>query len=129
MLESRNLDFETLVISDVNEGILPGGKSHNSFIPLSLKKEFGLPTFKEKDAVYAYHFYRLLQRAKEVHILYNTATDVLEGGEPSRFIHQLRTPKIPQVQVQHTLATPAIDPIKKQLVRISKNKQIIHSLT
>lgn len=129
MLESRNLDFETLVISDVNEGILPGGKSHNSFIPLSLKKEFGLPTFKEKDAVYAYHFYRLLQRAKEVHILYNTATDVLEGGEPSRFIHQLRTQKIPQVQVQHTLATPAIDPIKKQLVRISKNKQIIHSLT
>lgn len=129
MLESRNLDFEILIISDVNEGILPGGKTHNSFIPLSLKKEFGLPTFKEKDAVYAYHFYRLLQRAKEVHLLYNTATDVLEGGEPSRFIHQLRTQKIPAVQVKHLIATPLIEPIKKQLTKVSKNQEIIEAIS
>src|SRR5690606_30428137 len=89
MLESRNLDFETVIISSVNEGILPAGKTHNSFIPMDLKVAFGLPTFKEKDAIYTYHFYRLLQRAKNVYILYNTEPDSLEGGEKSRLIHQL----------------------------------------
>ena len=64
MLESRVLDFETVIISSVNEGILPAGKSNNSFIPFDVKIENGLPTYKEKDAVYTYHFYRLLQRAK-----------------------------------------------------------------
>ncbi|MGY8915628.1 MAG: PD-(D/E)XK nuclease family protein, partial [Flavobacteriales bacterium] len=66
MLESRNLDFETVIITSVNEGILPSGKSNNSFLPFDLKIAFGLPTYKEKDAVYTYHFYRLLQRAKHV---------------------------------------------------------------
>jgi hypothetical protein len=91
MLESRCLDFETVVITSVNEGILPAGKSNSSFIPYEVKREFGLPTFKEKDAVYTYHFYRLLHRAKNIYLCYNTEPDVLAGGEPSRFIHQLRT--------------------------------------
>jgi hypothetical protein len=128
MLESRNLDFETVIISHVNEGILPGGKSNNSFIPLSLKKEFGLPTFKEKDAVYAYHFYRLLQRAKKVYLLYNTATDVLEGGEPSRFIHQLSTQNIPGVVVKETFAMPLLDHIQPKMVTIKKDPSIIKIL-
>ena len=81
MLESRNLDFETVIISSVNEGILPSGKSHNSFIPFDVKREYGLPTYKEKDAIYTYHFYRLIQRAKNVYLVYNTEPDVLEGGE------------------------------------------------
>lgn len=129
MLESRNLDFETLIISDVNEGILPGGKTHNSFIPLSLKREFGLPTFKEKDAVYAYHFYRLLQRAKEVYLIYNTATDALEGGEPSRFIYQLKTQKIAGVQVKDTLVAAPLEPIRKQPYNIKKGEDIIAAIT
>ena len=79
MLESRNLDFETVILTSVNEGILPSGKSNNSFIPFDLKIEFGLPTYKEKDAVYTYHFYRLLQRAKNVYLIYNTEPDELEG--------------------------------------------------
>jgi len=91
MLESRNLDFETVIITSVNEGILPSGKSNNSFIPFDLKKALGLPTYKEKDAVYTYHFYRLLQRAKNIHIIYNTEPDVLEGRERSRLISQLLT--------------------------------------
>ncbi|UWX54837.1 hypothetical protein NYZ99_19090 [Maribacter litopenaei] len=77
MLESRNLDFETVILTSVNEGILPSGKSNNSFIPFDLKNEFGLPTYKEKDAVYTYHFYRLLQRAKNIYLIYNTEPDVL----------------------------------------------------
>tara|TARA_R110000868_G_scaffold140233_3_gene355598 strand:+ start:6875 stop:9634 length:2760 start_codon:yes stop_codon:yes gene_type:complete len=89
MLESRVLDFETVIISSVNEGVLPSGKSNNSFIPFDVKLENNLPTYKEKDAVYTYHFYRLLQRAKTIYILYNTEADVLTGGEKSRFITQL----------------------------------------
>jgi len=89
MLESRVLDFETVIISSVNEGILPSGKTNNSFIPFDVKIENKLPTFKEKDAVYTYHFYRLLQRAKNVYILYNTEIDALKGGEKSRFLTQL----------------------------------------
>ena len=69
MLESRVLDFETVIISSVNEGILPAGKSNNSFIPFDVKVENKLPTYKEKDAVYTYHFYRLLQKAKNVFLI------------------------------------------------------------
>ncbi|HQX03741.1 MAG TPA: PD-(D/E)XK nuclease family protein, partial [Flavobacterium sp.] len=63
VLESRVLDFETVIITSMNEGVFPAGKSQNSFIPLDVKRELGLPTFKEKDAIYTYHFYHLLQRA------------------------------------------------------------------
>ncbi|MBC2838073.1 PD-(D/E)XK nuclease family protein [Robiginitalea sp. SC105] len=106
MLESRNLDYETVIITSVNEGILPSGKSNASFIPFDVKKEFGLPTYKEKDAVYTYHFYRLLQRAREIYICYNTEPDVLEGGEPSRFINQLRTDPLLGKQTQMKFAIP-----------------------
>lgn len=107
MLESRNLDFETVILTSVNEGILPSGKSNNSFIPFDLKIEFGLPTYKEKDAVYTYHFYRLLQRAKNVYLIYNTEPDVLEGGEKSRLITQILTDENRQ-DVIEKIASPNI---------------------
>ena len=65
MLESRVLDFETVIISSVNEGILPSGKTQNSFIPFDVKLENNLPTYKEKDAIYTYHFYRLIPPKRE----------------------------------------------------------------
>ncbi len=108
MLESRNLDFDTVIIASVNEGILPAGKIQNSHIPHDIKKEFGLPSYKEKDAVYAYHFYRLLQRVKTAHIIYNTEPDVLFGNEPSRFIAQLLTDPNMAGFVRHKLATPGV---------------------
>jgi len=89
VLESRTLDFENVIISSVNEGTLPSGKSQNSFIPFDIKNKFGLPSYQEKDAIFAYHFYRLLQRASNISILYNSKVDQLEGGERSRFIEQL----------------------------------------
>jgi inactivated superfamily I helicase len=58
------LDFDTVIVTSMNEGKFPAGKSQNSFIPYDVKRELGLPTFKEKDAIYTYHFYHLLQRAK-----------------------------------------------------------------
>lgn len=89
MLESRSLDFENIILTSVNEGHLPAGKTGNSFIPLDIKKTFGIPIYEEQNAVVAYHFYRLLQRAKKVYILYNTEPDDLGGGDKSRFVMQL----------------------------------------
>lgn len=125
MLESRNLDFETVIITSVNEGILPSGKSNNSFIPFDLKLNFGLPTYKEKDAVYTYHFYRLLQRAKNIHIIYNTEPDVLEGGEKSRLISQLLTDENKIDDIIAKVVTPAIKPIIKTVASIQKNKALL----
>ena len=64
VLESRSLDFEHVIITSVNEGVLPLGKSDSSLIPYDVKYELELPTYKERDAVYSYNFYRILQRAE-----------------------------------------------------------------
>lgn len=126
MLESRVLDFETVIITSVNEGILPAGKSHNSFIPFDVKLENEMPTYKEKDAVYTYHFYRLLQRAKTAYLIYNTEPDVLNGGEKSRFITQM------EVEGIHNLKTSILSaqvlPIEKQLKKIKKTPDVIKAL-
>lgn len=90
MLETRNLDFERLILLSVNEGTLPTGKNDNSLIPYFLKKEFHIPTFKEKDAVYAYHFYRMLQRCHEAWLLYSSESGGMGKGEPSRFLLQIK---------------------------------------
>ena len=93
VLESRVLDFETVIVTSMNEGKFPAGKSMNSFIPYDVKRELGLPTYKEKDAIYTYHFYHLLQRAKNIYLLYNTESEGLDAGEKSRFITQLEVEK------------------------------------
>lgn len=95
ILESRVLDFENVIITSLNEGKLPGGKSNNSFIPYDVKLEKGLPTYKERDAIFTYHFYRLLQRAKNVYLLYNTHSEGIDAGEKSRFITQLVIEHLP----------------------------------
>jgi len=123
MLESRVLDFETVIISSVNEGVLPSGKSHNSFIPFDVKLQYKLPTFKEKDAVYTYHFYRLLQRAKNIHILYNTEADALNGGEKSRFITQLELEGIHKIS--HKMVLPKVTNSNKQLTQVKKDESVL----
>jgi ATP-dependent helicase/nuclease subunit B len=90
MLETRNLDFKNLILLSANEDILPQSKSNSSFIPYDVKAFFGLPVYKEKDAVYSYHFYRLLQRAEHIHIIYNTQSQDLGSSEKSRYITQLQ---------------------------------------
>ena len=124
MLESRLLDFETIILTSVNEGILPSGKSNNSFIPFDLKTKNGLPTYKEKDAVYTYHFYRLLQRAKNVYIIYNTEPDVLEGGEKSRLITQLLTDEN-RNDIKEYIATPTIQSNTIEKETISKTNSLL----
>ena len=88
LLETRALDFENVIILSVNEGIIPSGKTQNSLIMYSVKRHFNLPTYQQKDSVYAYHFFRLLQRAQNIWLLYNNdSSDSL--AEKSRFISQL----------------------------------------
>ncbi len=89
MLETRALDFETVILLSANEDILPKGRKENSFIPYDLKLYHDLPTFKEKDAIYAYYFYRLIQRCKKVYILYSNQNEGFSSGEQSRYITQL----------------------------------------
>jgi hypothetical protein len=103
VLESRVLDFDTVIVTSMNEGKFPAGKSQNSFIPYDVKRELGLPTFKEKDAIYTYHFYHLLQRTKNIYLLYNTESEGLDAGEKSRFITQLEVEKQPKHTLTHEI--------------------------
>ena len=88
-LETRALDFDNLVILSCNEGIFPRHSANASFIPPELRKGFGLPTYEYQDAVWAYYFYRMIQRAKRIYMLYDSRTEGLRTGEESRYVKQL----------------------------------------
>lgn len=89
MLETRALDFEHAILLSVNDDFIPGTGISHSFIPFEIRREFNLPTHRERNAVFAYHFYRFLQRASTAYLLYNTEPGELGGGDRSRFISQL----------------------------------------
>jgi len=128
MLETRVLDFKTVILSSVNEGILPSGKSNNSFLPFDLKKQFNLPTYKEKDAVYTYHFYRLLHRAENVYLLYNTEADGLNGGERSRFLMQLETYNMPNHTLTQNVVIPNVPKIEYIPQVVKKEASVMQRL-
>jgi len=128
MLESRVLDFETVILTSVNEGTLPAGKSNNSFIPYDLKKSFNLPTYKEKDAIYTYHFYHLLQRAKKIYLLHDSDTESRMGGEKSRFLIQLEVEKQALHTINNSVVIPDVPKIEKQLQRIQKTPEMLEIL-
>lgn len=89
MLETRNLDFRNVLIISANEGVIPKKGGEMSFIPYNLRKGFGLTTSDHKDSVFAYYFFRILQRAENISLVYNTSTDGMNSGEMSRFMLQL----------------------------------------
>jgi RecB family exonuclease len=127
VLETRTLDFEHIIMTSVNEGVLPSGKSQNTFIPYDIKRKFGLPSYKEKDAIFAYHFYRLLQRAKKISLIYNTQNDKLSGGEKSRFILQLQSEiekYNPLIKVNTQLISEPPKPSIHEVVEIENNKKV-----
>jgi len=125
MLETRALDFETVIITSVNEGILPGGKNEFSFIPFDVKKYFGLPTYQEKDAIFSYHFQRLLLRAKTVYLIYNTETDGYGAGEKSRFLTQL---EINNPAIAKKIISPKLQQTKSTLLEIPKTPEVLERL-
>lgn len=128
VLESRCLDFENVIIASVNEGILPSGKKSSSFIPFDLKIDTNLPTYKEKDAIYAYHFYRLLQRCSQAHLIYNTQVDEMNSGEKSRFIQQLELEPHPNHTITSAIASAATGANYTPITEIQKNIDVIEKL-
>lgn len=90
LLETRLMDFKNVILLSTNEDILPASTHVNSFIPADIRYEYELPGTQERTAVFAYHFYRLIQRAKNIEIIYSTTKKKMSGGEKSRFIKQLQ---------------------------------------
>jgi hypothetical protein len=90
LLETRCLDFENLVLFSANEGFLPRIAAGHSFVPYHLRKGFGIPTYEDRDAMYAYYFYRLIQRNRNTVIVYNSITEGISFSEKSRFLYQLQ---------------------------------------
>jgi len=125
MLETRTLDFENVIITSVNEGVLPGGKNDFSFIPLDIKTHFGLPTYQEKDAIFSYHFQRLLLRAENIYLLYNTENDGYGGGEKSRFLTQL---EIKYPFIKSSTVSPKVKSINTNPIQIDKTDEIQQKL-
>lgn len=89
LLETRNLDFKNIIVLGANEGNMPKKSSENSFIPYNLRRAFGLTMSEHRDSIYAYYFYRLLQRAENITVAYNASTDSKNKGECSRYLLQI----------------------------------------
>ena len=115
ILETRALDFRNLVILSVNEGVLPVVSSGSSFVPMSIREAFGLPTINHQESIFAYHFYRLLHRAENVTFIYNSDSEGLRTGEISRFLTQMKYEQVLKPEVMNLgfviKAPPAIAPV------------------
>lgn len=127
VLETRCLDFKNVIITSVNEGILPTGASERSFISFEVKKQFQMPTYLAKDAIFSYHFYRLIQRAENVYLLYNTTSDDFGRGEMSRFLTQLMIDK--EADVTHRNIVSKINNSTKKAREIEKTPKVMEVLS
>ena len=125
MLESRMLDFDQVILTSVNEGILPSGQSNNSFIPFEVRLTNELPTYQERDAIFSYHFFRLLYRAKKVHLLYNTSNDTFSYGEQSRFVLQLKNEWQDVFDIQESILNTDLIASESSNLMIKKTPKII----
>ena len=123
VLETRVLDFERLIILSMNEGVFPVKTTTGSFIPYNLRRGFGLPTYEHQDSVWAYHFYRMIARAKKVTMLYDTRTEGLQTGEVSRFVHQLKYQY--GVPVKEKLVVSTISSTKRVPIQIEKTEEVM----
>ena len=128
VLETRLLDFDTVILTQANEGILPAKSIDDSWIPYDMKKQFGLPTRDEKNAIFSYHFFRLMYRAKKVYILYDGQGDGLGGGEMSRFVRQWAT----QLPENHSMRffnqSVTLNTVTRQRHEILKTPSLIKRL-
>ena len=126
LMETRMLDFKHLVILSANEGTLPRTTMPSSFIPYNLRVGFRLPTPEHQDALFAYYFYRLLQRAKDVHVLYSEGTKGVNGGEMSRYLYQIKYESgltVEERSLQNLISTPS-----PQEITIAKTGEVRETL-
>ena len=126
VLETRNLDFRNLIMLSLNEGQLPKAGGESSFIPYNLRKAFGMTTIEHKNAVYAYYFYRLIQRAENITLLYNTSSDGLNRGEESRFMLQLLVEGPHEITREYLEAGQS--PQNTLEIQIEKTREILRRL-
>ena len=126
VLETRGLDFENLIITSFNEGVFPRRNPQNSFIPYNLRRGFDLPTSEHQDALAAYHFYRLIHRARRVFLLYDSRTEGLVTGEVSRFAHQLHYHY--GVSLQRRAVTFDVAFARPAPLRIEKSPEVMRKL-
>jgi CRISPR/Cas system-associated exonuclease Cas4 (RecB family) len=130
-LETRNLDFDNLIILSCNENLLPPSGKSGSFIPYPIRKGFGLPSFEEKDAISAYHFYRLLQRAKNITLIYDTEIKSVIGGEKSRFLlqieHELAKNNL-NIQLTKKIISTAIKREQADSLSVDKTEEVMKLL-
>jgi CRISPR/Cas system-associated exonuclease Cas4 (RecB family) len=125
-LETRALDFDNIIICSVNEGLFPKKSISNSFIPYNLKLGFGLPVKEHEDALYSYLFYRLISRAKNVYLLYDTRTEGLKNGEASRFIMQLKY--LYNLPVKERSVTYRVEPEVRKDIIIDKDESVMERM-
>lgn len=128
VLETRNLDFRNLLMLSVNEGKLPKQEGDSSFIPYNLRKAFGMTTVEHKNAVYAYYFYRLIQRAEHVTMLYNTSSEGLNRGEMSRFMLQYLVEKTPETKLERYTLQPMQNINRQATIEVQSNEEIVTRL-
>ncbi len=126
LLETRLLNFENVILLSVNEGKLPLGNSQNTYIPFDIRRVFDLHTFLENDSIYAYHFYRLIQDAKNVHLLFNALSSGVNTGEKSRFITQIEMES--SHHIEHVIIENSSEPIVTQPIEISKTEIVVQRL-
>ncbi len=126
LMETRMLDFKNLIILSANEGILPKSSITSSFIPYNLRSGFALPVPEHQDALFAYYFYRLLQRAKSVKILYSATTKGINSGEMSRFLYQIKYESGLPIRERNFQNLISIQDNKS--IRIAKNDEILQIL-
>jgi hypothetical protein len=130
-LETRVLDFENVIILSVNEDTLPPSSNHPSFIPFSIRKVFGLPTYEEQNAIAAYHFYRLMQRAKNIYLVYNTEVKSIQAGERSRFLLQIENElcrRNEKVKLVKRIAAVPMSEEKVQPLEIKKTGEVLKEM-
>lgn len=125
VLETRSLDFENLVILSMNEGIFPTKKSSNSFIPYNLRKGFDLPTYEHQDSIFAYHFYRLINRARRVYLLYDTRAEGLLTGEVSRYFNQIKYLYPDSFDINEKLAVYKVSTSDSTRIVVEKTPEIM----
>lgn len=132
MLETRNLDFKNIIIVSANEGILPRAENMDSFIPFDIRAYYKLTLPKDKTDVYSYYFYRLLQGASQVTLLYNTEPNVLGGGEKSRYLIQLKDELLPLnkriIYTESIVHIPLNNKMGSQHISIEKSQDVMNKL-
>lgn len=126
LIETRSLDFENVILVGANEGFIPKSGIAPSFIPYNLRKAYGLLTYEHQDAIFAYYFYRLIQRSKNITIVYNSNETDADYGERTRFLQQLLFER--NLKIEPIAKSYLLKPVLPQRITIEKNHDVLQLL-